>query len=271
MDTNKPIIICGSGNSVPFIDEQYRETSCGLPVKLKHIIENNYCIGLNYWFQFGCETTFNLSGDWQFYDDNREALKKLPMILASEDTSLKNKNESRIHDNTILLPNAKGKYHGTNAWEKGFYTKQLIGIYGLNLAIALGFKEIYLLGYDCIEIEGKTHFYQGVADLSKVTPLFLNGKKKCDREHFRGIGKTPKGTYKTSTYNNVKHLNKFYNSFEVECKKIKIYNVSISSVINTFPKISYGAFFQQIEDNQIDQVKAREEIKEFILSKLNEK
>ncbi len=271
MDISKPIIICGSGNSVPFNDDIYKIIGCGLPDKLKHIIENNYSIGLNYWFQFGCETTFNSSGDWQFYIDNTEELKKLPLIIASEDPSLKNKNIDRTHENTILLPDA-GTYHGINSWSEGFYHRQLVGMLGLTIAIAFGFKEIYLLGYDCMELEGKTHFYQNVADLTKITPLYLNGVLKENRLHFRGIGKNPKEEYKTSSYNYIKQINnKWYAPFHAERKKIRIYNVSTMSKINTFEKISYGTFFQQVDSNNIDQNKVREEVKTFIVDNLVKK
>ena len=270
MDTSKPIILCGSGNSIPFLNSQYLRIGCGLPAKLEHIIKNNYSIGLNFWFQFGCKTTFICSGNFQFYEDNIESLKKLPLIMASDDPNLKNRNISRIHDNTILLPNA-GIYFGKDSWKEGFYTKQLIGIYAITVAIALGFTEIYLLGYDCIEVNGQTHFYQGVANLNEYKDIYVNGTLKDQRYKFRGVGKTPENTYKTSTYNSVKNLNnKWFAPFHAERKKLKIYNVSINSVINTFPKISYDAFFQQIDDNQIDQIKAREEIKEFVLQKLEQ-
>ncbi len=269
MDTCKPIIICGAGNSIPFLNSQFYRTGCGLSMKLEQIIKYNYSIGLNFWFKYGCETTFNMSGDWQFYEDNKEALKKVPMIIASEDPQLKNRNESRIHDNTLLLPSA-GIYFGKDSWEKGFYHRQLIGMFSLTLAIALGFKEIYLLGYDCVEVNGQTHFYQGVADLTKATKLYLDGKHKADRYHFRGVGKEKSGDYKTSTYNYKNHLNnKWFDPYHAERKDIKIYNVSINSIINTFPKISYGAFFQQIEDNHIDQIEARKEIKEYVEKKLS--
>ena len=270
MDTSKPIILCGSGNSIPFLNSQYMRTDCGLPLKLEQIIKHNYSIGLNFWFQFGCKTTFCLSGDFQFYEDNKEKLKNLPLIIASADPQLKNQKVSRIHDNTILLPNA-GIYFGKDSWEKGFYTKQLIGIYAITIAIALGFTEIYLLGYDCIEINGQTHFYQGVANLDEYKDIYVDGKLKNQRYQFRGVGKNREGTYKTSTYNYIKHINnKWFAPFDAELKKLKIYNVSINSVISTFPKISYDAFFQQIDDNHIDQIKARKEIKEFVLQKLEQ-
>ena len=270
MDISKPIILCGSGASIPFLNSRYNSNGFkhGLEPKLEEIIKSNYSIGLNFWFQFGCKTTFCLSGDFQFYEDNKEKLKNLPLIIASADPQLKNQKVSRIHDNTILLPNA-GIYFGKDSWEKGFYTKQLIGIYAITVAIALGFTEIYLLGYDCIEINGQTHFYQGVANLDEYKDIYVDGKLKDQRYQFRGVGKTPENTYKTSTYNHVNHINnQWFAPFHAERKKLKIYNVSINSVINTFPKISYDAFFQQITDNHIDQIQARKEIKEFVLQKL---
>lgn len=277
MDTLKPIIICGSGNSVPFLNTRYNfnRFKHGLEPKLEQIIKSNYSIGLNFWFQFGCPTTFNMSGDWQFYLDNLNELKKLPMIIASEDSCLKNKNVSHIHDNTILLPHSS-VYYGIDSFglKKGFYSRQLIGMFSLTLAIALGFKEIYLLGYDCCEVNGQTHFYQGVANLDEhkniyvFDPTINEDKLKDKRYKFKGVGKNPKGKYKTSTYNHIKHINnKWYKAYEVE-KKIKIYNVSINSVIDTFPKISYDAFFQQMGDNHVDQTQARKDIKEFILRQL---
>lgn len=273
MDTSKPILICGSGNSIPFLNSQFYRTGCGLSLKLEQIIKYNYSIGLNYWFQFGCETTFNCSGDFQFYEDNKEVLGKLPMIIASEDPQLKNNKISRIHDNTILLPHS-AVYHGKESWEekKGFYSRQLIGMFSLTLAISLGFTEIYLLGYDCCEVNGQTHFYQGVADINDHIDVYVEDKLKDKRYKFRGVGKTPDHTYKTSTYNHIKHINKkWYAPYHAERKMIKIYNVSINSVINTFDKISYDVFFQQIEDNNINQAEARKQIKEFILNKLEQK
>ncbi len=277
INLNNPIIICGSGNSIKFLNSRYNSNGFkhGLEPKLEQIIKSNYSIGLNYWFQFGCETTFNMSGDWQFYLDNSRQLKKVPMIIASEDGSLKNKNISHIYDNTILLPHSS-KYFGINSWVKnnkgkmnGFYSRQLIGMFSLTLAIALGFKEIYLLGYDCCEVNGQTHFYQGVVDLNDHRDIYVNGKLKDRRYKFKGVGKKPKGDYETSTYNHVNHINnKWYAPYEIETKKIKIYNVSPNSVINTFPKISYDTFFKQIDNNNINQNKARQEIKDFVIEKL---
>jgi hypothetical protein len=186
------------------------------------------------------------------------------MIVASLEPQLKNRKIDRSHPNTILLPNS-GIYHGKKSLKEGVYTKQLIGIWALTLAIALGFKEIYLLGYDCKEINGQTHFYQGVIDLNKTTPIYVKGKLKDNRLHFRGVGKNPQGNYKTSTYNNEnKHLNKkWFAPFKQE-NNIKIYNVSPDSSIDVFPKISYDEFYSKVKNNGIFQDQARANIRRII-------
>lgn len=265
---NKPIIICASGNSLPFLNSQFYRLKCGLPMKLEQLIKHNYSIGLNYFWKYGCRTTFNTFGDWQYYEDNHEALGVLPLIIGSHDPSLKSHKKDRTHKNTILLKNS-GVYSGAESISKGVYSKQLIGIWSLSLAIALGFKEIYLLGYDGCEINGQTHFYQGVVDLNKSTPIYLKGKKVNDRKHFRGVGKNEKGKYNTSTYEIKKHLNKkWFAPFEDE-KNISIYNVSPDSAIDTFKKIDYETFYSMIQNNHINQNDAREEIKKIIAEKTN--
>ena len=266
---DKPVILCASGNSIPLLNSQYYRTSCGLSLKLEQIIKGNYSIGLNYWFKYGCDTTFNSSGDWQFYIDNYKALKNLPMIVASREAQLQNRRRSIIHENTILLKSS-GTYNGIDSIKKGVFSKQLIGIWALSLAISLGFKEIYLLGYDCCEVNGQTHFFQGVVNLKQATPIYIHGKLKNKREHYKGVGKKKNGKYNTSTYDIKKHLNdKWFAPFHAERKKIKIYNVSPDSVLNTFEKIDYETFYKMIKNNHIDQNEARDNIRRIINEKNN--
>ena len=269
INLNNPIIICGSGNSIEFLSSRYNHNGFkhGLEPKLEQIIKSNYAIGLNFWFKYGCETTFNCSGDYQFYLDNLKELKKVPMIIASEDPQLKNDKISRIHDNTILLKHS-GIYNGLDSWKLGFFSRQLIGIFSLSIAIALGFKNIYLLGMDAKEINGQTHFYQGIVNLEEHTNVYIKGQLKDKRFKFRGIGKNPKGDYKTSTYNYPNMINKkWYKPFLQE-KDVKIFNVSTESAITLFQKLTYEEFYKQIGDNHIYQPDAREEIRKFILRKL---
>ena len=273
-----PIIICGSGNSVPFLNSRYYSNhfSHGLEMKLEEIIKGNYSIGLNYWYKYGCPTTIVSFADYQFYQFNFKDLAKIPLIIGSHAPQLKKHNEDNTHSNTILLKNS-GVYNGKDSIAKGLYTKQLIGMWSLSLAIALGFKEIYLLGYDGCEINGQTHFYQGVIDITKTMPEYLNGKHVNDLVVFHGVGRhqsgNVKGQYKTSTYNSKKHLNQewfapFHADRETR-KNIKIYNVSPESAIDVFPKISYEEFYSKIKNNNVWQDDAREDIKKIINEKLN--
>ena len=268
LNNNSKLIICASGASLPFLNSQFYRTGVGLPLKLEQIIKHNYSIGLNYFFEYGCETTFNMSADWQFYEDNRIELKKVPMIITSEDPQLKNNKISRIHDNTILLKHS-GIYNGLDSWKLGFFSRQLIGIFSLSIAIALGFREIYLLGADCCQVNNQTHFYQGVVNLEEHVKVYIKGQLKDKRFKFRGIGKNPKGDYKTSTYNYPNMINKkWYKPFLQE-KDVKIFNVSTESAITLFQKLTYEEFYKQIGDNHIYQPDAREEIRKFILRKLS--
>jgi len=263
---NKPIIICASGASLPFLNSKFYKDRHGMPLELERIIKHNYSIGLNCFYKYGCATTFNSFADWQFYENNYNDLKNLSLIVGSHDPSLQRKDFSKIHDNTILLKNS-GKYNGKDSISLGVFSKQLIGIWSLSLAIALGFKEIYLLGYDCCEVNGYTHFYEGVCNLNKTTPIYLKGKLRDNRLHFRGVGKNEKGEYKTSTYNSKKHLNKKWFAPFLQEKDVKIYNVSPESAIDVFPKIGYDEFYERFKNQSIDQMQAREDIKEFILEK----
>lgn len=112
---------------------------------------------------------------------------------------------------------------------------QLSGILALYIGIKLKVKEIYLLGYDYSKQNNKTHFYQG-----DVNHLGINQ----DQYYKRGFG--------DRDFNIDKNI------------KTKIYNVSLKSKINVFPKISYVQFFKQLDNIQYNQ----EEIRNIIRSKI---
>ena len=109
----------------------------------------------------------------------------------------------------------------------------LSGILALYIGILLEPKEIFLLGYDFSDdkkIKDKqnrplTHFYQG------------------DIEH-RGIGKS-------QYYNYPGHAERDFRQFKNS--EIKIYNVSLDSKIEVFPKISYDEFFHMLDNKTYNQ------------------
>jgi predicted Zn-ribbon and HTH transcriptional regulator len=291
---SKPLLICGSGNSV----------SEGIEMGLFDIIPNHYSIGLNYWYKFGCDTTFTSFVDHQFYRDNLNEVKNLPLIIGKHDVLLNNcrmKDGFKcdiVQDNTILLPKS-GIYEGKDSWKinkrvcvncehefvssnsfiskvehcpkckdskirrTGFYSSHLVGCFALTIGIALGFKEIYLLGYDCVEIENKTHFYQD---------LVSHEKKNIDRDSFyRGVGtrfnKQGEKLYNTSTYTHNTVNERWFKPYKEE-KDVKIYNVSPKSKLDVFDKIGYEEMLENIKGKEINQQDARKEIRTFILDKL---
>jgi len=281
MFNDTQIIIAGSGASVLFTDK--------LDTRLKEIIESNVSIGINYFAKYGCSTTFTLFGDYQFYFENEEWLKDLGLIIGKLSDQVKEKELP----NTILLPGGR-YYFGMDSWKinkkqcldckefypsgkssiercnkcktilqpVGFWHHHLSGIWSITLALCLGFKEIYLLGYDCCEINGKTHFYQNIVDLTQ--------KKKCDgRPLFSGIGKktTGKKDYNTCTYNDIEKTNDYWYGPFKDIKEAKIYNVSPESMLNVFSKITYEEFFVKVQNNNIDQDLTRKEIVEYIKEK----
>lgn len=269
-----PIILLASGNSIPFSDNK-------LDLKLKEIIQNNLSFGLNYFWKWGCSTTLNTFVDSKYYQTNFDDLSKLFLILGINHGDLK-----VVQENTILFPRAK-YFFGEESWDYknkkcmtcgykclkdskqkschtchsfltpiGFNYK-LCGVFSLTLAIALGFKIIYLLGYDGIAINGKTHFYQ---DLVENQPKYNKGVG------FKEINKIKR--YKTSDYNNIKKINEETFAPYKNLQGVQIFNVSPESAINIFPKIDYSTFYQLIGTEKINQEVVRKEIKENILAKI---
>lgn len=116
---------------------------------------------------------------------------------------------------------------------------QLSGILALHIGIALKPKEIFLLGYDYRAINNRTHFYQG-----KIA--------------HRGIGRT----HYYDAYPG--HAERDFGIFKQE-KNVRIYNVSLNSNIETFPKLSYKEFFKKLDNNIYNQ----KELRQYIKDKLN--
>lgn len=301
------IILCGSGNSIPFNNEK------GLDNKLKDVLYYEYSIGLNYWYKYGCNTTINSWVDHQWYENNLEEIKDLPLLIGKSDDKLKD----IIHPNTYLIkPCRNNDLYPNKPWKDGFYGSHLVGMFALSLAINLGFKEIYLLGYDCKAINEKTHFYQDLLDPNEIGPnkkLYGVGQTKgnternniykncvnlirtalnrikfnkdcsgCNtaKEQINMIKNSLENNiynyrYNTGTYNNIERLNNYwFGKFKKELERVKIYNVSPESVLDVFPKITYNEFYEKLEYNPkpILPCKARMKIKELLKDRMgNEK
>lgn len=267
---NKRAIILGAGASM-------REGLWDKPISempLWSAIKNECTFGTNSIFEFFTPTILTFL-DYYLHFANKEKLDKLSLIITR---TYANKKKRPVGDNLIYVP-LSNQYYGQNSFEKtvkktkkgyknvhaGIYSSQLTGIFTITLAIALGFTEIYLLGFDFGKTDGRTHFYQQ-DDLrtQKIGVTYKDSGKKRS-----GIGTNRKGVFRTSCYNSDPKT--WFSVYEKELARIKIYNVSPESKIETFPKIDYATFYQHLRNDSepILQIKTRRLIKEYIEDKLS--
>ena len=265
---SKRAIVIGSGASIR--EGNWHIAPENLP--LWGAVYDELTIGINWCYKYFVPTV-SLYGDYEFYLAEKEALAKLPLAFGMQDPyfgrSLKIDwmKQYHVENNLYLLPNRTTRkdennndvlYHGVDAWKYGFYDRYLSGILGINLAIALGCTEIYLLGFDCNATEGRTHFYQ---DEYMPHHKSETGKEVC------GVGYREDGKYKTSNYN--QNFNEKYLPFVKELDKVEIVNVSENSGITVFPKINYSEFYSRLLEG-LCQIKSQLQLRSEILNKYKE-
>ena len=125
-------------------------------------------------------------------------------------------------------------------WEKNtILVKQsfaLSGMLALSIAIDLMKKEdeIFLLGYDYGSINEKTHFYQDEI--------------------------THNGVNQIAYYDYYGHAERDFLPFNGN----NVYNVSIDSQINVFPKLSYEQFFKKLDTQAYKQEALRKAIRKSL-------
>jgi len=229
MNNPSQLIILGGGSSL-------KE---GLDLGLWDKIKGHFVVGTNYSYKF-FDSTVQVFVDSSFYNKQKIELERLPLIIGQcRNIKIKLPNTIKIPSNSVYSRDLKG----------GIHSAKLSGIYALSLAIyLLNVGEIYLLGYDLGSVSKKldnknrkiTHWYQG------------------QTEH-RGVGKV-------SYYDVRDRGEKDFGCFKNE-KDVKIFNVSLNSKINVFPKISYEQFFKQLDTETFNQ----DELRLLIKTKLHEK
>jgi hypothetical protein len=196
---NDSLIIIGGGPSVKELDFTK--------------IKDKFTFGLNFVCHF-FEPTALVWVDRDFYSTHQSTIDKLDCVKIT-----KVKNE--VPPNIIKLQDSN-VFYGEQGLKQGIYKSFLVGLFSLSLGIALRFKEIYLLGYDCGFVENKSHFH--------------------DIEH--------RGRNNESPYTKL-HM------FNIFADRKNIYNVSLVSKLEIFPKISYAEFYERVKDCTVDQVTAR--------------
>lgn len=223
-------------------------------------IRNELIISCNWGFKW-CNPTVQMFTDYRFYCLEKERLDKLGLLVTNKDGFYESKNRygkyfDSVPNHMFFLKPCSAQqrtYHGKDSWTKGFYTVQLTGLLALSFALTIGCDEIYLLGFDANESNGRTHFYQG--DKDKTGYIFWNN------QHQTGVGKNDRGYYNTGNYN--KDMDWWYQPLSVT--DAKIYNVSPNSKISVFPKIDYLEFYDKLHyKNDIVQSVVQKEIMDLI-------
>lgn len=209
---NNPLIILAGGNSIP-----KKEI-------LSYNLDNFFVFGLNDWCRFPIDFTALLWLDVDFYWNNKKYIESKKAIKITKVPN-NGKNPIEIIKPNIIQHTYINKKDNTTRVIEHFF----VGIFALTLGIMLGFRTIYLLGYDCCEINGKTHFH----DYNTST-----------KQHHLN-------TYKIG----LKYFNTFFKTLP---KDIIIYNVSPKSAITVFPKLTYAGFLNKLkETKKINQQEAR--------------
>ena len=257
---NRAIII-GSGASV----------KDGLLLGLNDYLANEVTFGINEAVKF-VDCTAYTWGDWTCYRDRFDLYKEKELVIGKHDMHVGRTIEGATpcpkQDDLVLLKGS-GVFFGQAGLEKGLYFR-LTGTFTLHLAIELGFKFIFLLGFDNREINGFTHFYEGIEGAGQFRDY--EGQPTC------GVGKNERGEYRTSAYNHDQNgIDQIWHPFETAFGRTMIYNVSPQSRITTFKKIDYLTMFELLKkypanvNQDVTRHIIRKKLKPYNLGELNAK
>jgi len=246
---NKPteLYIIGGGRSIT------QGLSLGLPDKL----EGKCCLTLNH-SMFNYPTTCGVFCDYSHFYEKNFVKSKEPqpelMVGKFHEEMTYQKNERLysqirldLHCGKVILLNPSAHIYDRTL-KQGCYSHLLSGLFALSLAIyLLDVGKIFLIGFDagCNPIDDKTKFkmYKGnkiaIADNGKVLTHAYS-------TFHEGQGKV--GIY----YNKANDVVKMFEVFRPE-QQVKIYNVSQSSRIETFEKISYEQMFGLMNNERNEQ------------------
>lgn len=118
-----------------------------------HRLDNEITIGINYIFKYYTPTILHWQdGDVYNKNNHKPIIDGLDCIKISKPECLYGT------EGVYGIPIAE-TFNGSEGLSKGLYHRYLTGLTALSLAIALGFKPVYLLGYDCRFNNGQGHFY----------------------------------------------------------------------------------------------------------------
>ncbi len=270
MTNPRQCIILGSGTSV----------NQGINLGLFDKIRDKFTINIHYMHELFGATFLSFVDPVSFYKTNLPKLTDLPLIIGRHATEIE---DIRLN-NTILLPYSPIYSRDLNP---GVYSEWLGGLWTLSLAIyLLDIGEIFCLGFDAgcgvskgnaslttIRL-GKNSTEIPVEDITNSPEKICNETNiiKQDNKIYRPITHCYQdninhiGVGRIKFYYATDKINKVFEVYKPETK-IKIYNVSPDSRINTFEKIDYNTMFSKLNNETVDQDELRLHIKNLLKEK----
>jgi len=179
-----------------------------------HRLDGEITIGINFVFKHYIPTILIWS-DRDIYPKYKKEIDALDCLKLTQKINLTPDYKD------VLGYEISGVFNGDNGIKKGLYHRYLTGLIALSLAIALGYKPIYLLGYDCCFGKDGGHFYGDdlVNKSGQKEETFIRGIKYFD-------------VYKNYDY---------------------IYNCSPISRLTQFPKVDIN---EVLESREVVNIKA---------------
>ena len=207
-------IIIGGGKSLTNILDDKRAKG----------LNNKFTIGCNYAHLFlDCSVVTFV--DKRFVELNPD-IKNLPLKVTN------------VEGEEIYVKSVK-EYNPNSEIKDGLYTRFLTGIFSLDLALKLGAKEIFLLGFD------------------SKTDVIKAGEKTIYSNNFHRLYENEQ----RCNYNSMKNkINRYFSVFP----KRNIYNVCLSSKLEQFEKLSINQFFNKLNSENYEQENIRQIIKQKI-------
>jgi len=187
--------IIGSGSSVPYefgVPDSVikRVVFDGESVtrysEYMSFLNNKNVIAVNYSFRIGDFVDILFSGDAKFYpliDNELKGFNGKVVTVSDFDRTIKN------NENFLYLRRDERKRHGLSFLKSKLSWNITSGACAINLAVQLGVRRIFLLGFDLVghPISGNTHFYN-----SWVNGGYRNQKQALRKRCFYNIDKDAK-------------------------------------------------------------------------------
>ena len=177
-------------------------------------LRDEITISMNWQFRLFVPTILNWN-DGRMYEGCKSEIDALDCIKITNDRKLFGTKD------VYGYPVDREVCHGPEGLVKGIYTDFLTGLSAISLALAFGFKEIYLLGLDC----NRGHHY----DVSKAQQM---------------PGRPPKQAPEPDLTRHVKYFDEFVKWVgeegigQIGRNRTYIYDCSLQGNLRQFPKVS---------------------------------